>query len=85
MDLLNQAYTVTLDFHAMTSTLKRLSVRNFRFLRCPAPNSGSYQQGLPTAFLGDLRIFYQNPYRPRIGMITLFTRLFAESVVESHP
>jgi hypothetical protein len=40
---------------------------------------------MPTAFLGDLRIFYQNPYHPRIGMITLFTRLFAESVVEAHP
>ena len=31
--------------------------------------------GVPTAFLGDLRVFYQNRYRPRIGMITLFTRL----------
>ena len=37
------------------------------------------------AVLGDLRVFYQNRYRPRIGMITLFTRLFAESVVEAHP
>ena len=27
---------------------------------------------MPTGFLGDLRVFYQNRYRPRIGMITLF-------------